>query len=165
MGKAYHVRSRITGKEFVIKMIALRGLSQEERREVRQESLILMALNHPNITKFERCYKDKNQNWNIVMEYADNGTLEGVIDARIRSGNPLTEDEILNYFTQLCLAIKHCHDRKILHRDIKGDNIFLNSRNIIKLGDFGVSKILAGTRARATTVIGTPENMSPEVLS
>ena len=76
------------------------------------------------------------------MEYADNGTLEGVIDARIRSGNPLSEDEILNYFTQLCLAIKHCHDRKILHRDIKGDNIFLNSRNIIKLGDFGVSKIL-----------------------
>ena len=82
MGKAYHVRSKTSGKELVIKMVPLKGLSLEEKQEVRQESLILMALNHPNITKFERCYKDKNNNWNIVMEYADDGTLEDVINLR-----------------------------------------------------------------------------------
>lgn len=81
-GKAYHVRSKITSKEYVIKMIELKDMTREEKETVRNESTILMALNHPNITKFERCYKDKQNNWNIVMEYADNGTLDEVITAR-----------------------------------------------------------------------------------
>ena len=99
MGKAYHVRSKLTGKNFVIKMVSLDNLDREQKDEVRKESTILMALNHPNITKFEKCYKDKRNNWNIVMEYADNGTLEDVINRRKETGVLLSEDEILNYFT------------------------------------------------------------------
>jgi len=149
----------------VVKTIPLVGLKKEEKEEVKRESLILEALNHPNITKFERQFKDKRNNYNIVMEYVNNGTLEDILVARKGSGIKLSEDQILNYLTQLCLALKHCHDRKILHRDIKGDNIFLNSRDIVKLGDFGVSKILAATKDKCGTMIGTPENMAPEVLN
>lgn len=53
-----------------------------------------------------------------------------------------SEDQILYWFTQICLALKHCHDRKILHRDIKAQNIFLMKNGIVKLGDFGIAKVL-----------------------
>ena len=52
---------------------------------------------------------------------------------------------MLEWFTQICLGLKHIHDRKILHRDLKGQNIFLTSKGIIKIGDFGIAKVLAST--------------------
>lgn len=69
----------------------------------------------------------------------------------------------MNLFSQTCLALKYIHDLKILHRDIKASNIFLNVNNRLKLGDFGVSKTLKGTLDAATSVVGTPYYMSPEV--
>ena len=61
----------------------------------------------------------------MVMEYADDGDLETKIREKRDTNQQFTEDEILNYFTQICLAVKHCHDRKILHRDLKSANIFM----------------------------------------
>ena len=63
----------------------------------------------------------------------------------------------------MCLALKHMHDRKIIHRDIKSENIFLNRDNTVKVGDFGISKSLASTLAQARTRIGTPYYLSPEI--
>ena len=56
----------------------------------------------------------------------------------------------------MCLAIKHVHDRKILHRDLKSQNIFLTKTERIKLGDFGIAKILSNTVDNAKTMVGTP---------
>eukprot|EP01035_Chromulina_nebulosa_P019583 gene19583-25486_t len=67
-------------------------------------------------------------------------------------------------FVQISLAIKHIHDRKILHRDLKSDNIFLTSNGLCKLGDFGVSRVLRNTSELASTQIGTPYYMSPEIM-
>ena len=75
----------------------------------------------------------------------------------------LTENEIMNWFIQICLALKYIHSLKILHRDIKSSNIFLGSSNCLKLGDFGIAKTLKGTLDAATTVVGTPYYISPEV--
>lgn len=74
------------------------------------------------------------------------------------------ENQILDWFTQICLAVKHVHDRKILHRDIKSQNIFLTKKGVLKLGDFGVSKCLSFTLDQAKTVIGTPYYLSPEIV-
>jgi NIMA (never in mitosis gene a)-related kinase 1/4/5 len=63
----------------------------------------------------------------------------------------------------LCLALDNIHTRKILHRDLKSQNIFLTKNNFVKLGDFGISKVLENTCALASTVQGTPYYMSPEV--
>ena len=60
------------------------------------------------------------------------------------------------------LAIKFIHDRKILHRDIKSSNIFLTSKGTIKLGDFGISKLLDTSIDKAITIVGTPYYLSPE---
>jgi NIMA (never in mitosis gene a)-related kinase len=71
---------------------------------------------------------------------------------------------VLEWFTQICLGLKHIHDRKILHRDLKGQNIFLTSKGMVKIGDFGIAKVLASTMQNARTVVGTPYYLSPEIV-
>jgi len=79
-------------------------------------------------------------------------------------GQYLTEIQIIDWFTQICLGLKHVHDRKILHRDLKGQNIFLTKTNILKLGDFGIARVLSSTRENARTMVGTPYYLSPEII-
>lgn len=66
---------------------------------------------------------------------------------------------IVNWFYELALAIKYIHERKILHRDIKTTNIFITKDGTIKIGDFGISKVLEHTTSVAKTVVGTPYYM------
>ncbi len=76
----------------------------------------------------------------------------------------LEENYVLDTFVQLALALKHVHDRKIIHRDIKTENIFLSShKRVVKLGDFGIAKVLESTLQQARTAIGTPYYLSPEI--
>ena len=60
--------------------------------------------------------------------------------------------------------MKHIHDRKVIHRDLKGQNIFLTKKGIVKIGDLGIAKVLAATLQKARTVVGTPYYLSPEVV-
>ena len=97
--------------------------------------------------KFEQAYKDKQDNWNIVMEFMDGSTLDEAIKVRKETRGSFSEDEILNYFTQVCLALKHCHDRKVSHRNIKDSHIFLSSTtNVANLGDFGEFASFGGSQ-------------------
>ena len=79
-------------------------------------------------------------------------------------GRFFTESQILDWFTQICLGLKHVHDRKILHRDIKCQNVFLTKSNIIKLGDFGIARVLKHTVEVAKSMVGTPYYLSPEII-
>jgi NIMA (never in mitosis gene a)-related kinase len=94
------------------------------------------------------------------MEYADAGDLYDMI---ARQTHLLPEDKILDIFTQVCLAVKYIHDRKIIHRDLKTKNIFLCQGDIVKLGDFGFARTLTSTTAQVRTAIGTPFYLSPEI--
>ena len=73
------------------------------------------------------------------------------------------EQLIMMWFLQICMALKHLHDSHIIHRDVKTANIFLTSKNVVKLGDFGISTVLKDTTAVAYTVCGTPYYFSPEI--
>ena len=83
---------------------------------------------------------------------------------RQRRGVCFPESQILDWFTQICLAMKHVHDRKILHRDLKSSNIFMTKSGFCKLGDFGIAKTLNNTRENARTMVGTPYYIPPELI-
>jgi len=73
------------------------------------------------------------------MEYCDSGDLTDLI--RARRGAPLPEDDVMNKFVQVCLALHYVHAQGVLHRDLKPSNVLVTSSGLLKLGDFGVSKI------------------------
>ena len=102
-------------------------------------------------------------NPNVTLTFSTDG---GDLDAFIkkRNGRRMTESEVLQIFVQISLGMKYVHDRKILHRDLKPQNIFLTSGGLCKIGDFGVSKVLKNTCELAHTQIGTPYYMSPEIM-
>ncbi|XP_054869718.1 serine/threonine-protein kinase Nek11 [Amphiprion ocellaris] len=81
-----------------------------------------------------------------------------------RAGRSLPENQVIDWLIQLLLGLHYMHDRRILHRDLKAKNVFLK-RNLVKIGDFGVSCLLMGSCDLATTFTGTPFYMSPEVLN
>ncbi|VDP79702.1 unnamed protein product [Echinostoma caproni] len=121
---------------------------------------VLAKMNHPNIVRYCDSFEDCGSLY-IVMEYCDQGDLYHKISAQ--KGVLFPESQILDYFTQIALALKHIHDRMILHRDIKTQNIFLTSDGKLKLGDFGIAKVLNHTLDLARTCIGTPYYLSPEI--
>jgi NIMA (never in mitosis gene a)-related kinase 1/4/5 len=159
-GKAVLVEEITTKVRCVVKQIALGKLSAKEQRETQQEACILSTLKFPNIVSYIDSYVRPTARGSflyIVMEFADGGDLYTLI--RSRRGSPLPEGTILDMFVQICLALKHIHDRKLIHRDLKTQNCFLTSSLIVKLGDFGVARVLRGTVQMAATKIGTPLTM------
>ncbi|XP_045331056.1 serine/threonine-protein kinase Nek5 isoform X3 [Leopardus geoffroyi] len=96
------------------------------------------------------------------MEYCDGGDLMKRIHRQ--RGVLFSEDQILSWFVQISLGLKYIHDRKILHRDIKAQNIFLSKNGMVaKLGDFGIARVLNNSMELARTCIGTPYYLSPEI--
>ena len=90
----------------------------------------------------------------------------GDLQRRIKDqrGRPFSENQILDWFTQICLGMKHIHDRKVIHRDLKGQNIFMTTRGFVKIGDLGIAKVLQQTLQKARTCVGTPYYLSPEIV-
>ena len=160
-GQAFLARCNKSHKEFVVKMVDISRCDEKERVAARKECAILGSLRHPNVIEYRESFEEKGQLC-IVMAYADGGDLTGRLKAQ--RGKLLPEDRIADWFVQICLALKHLHDRKILHRDLKSQNIFLSGRKeLIKLGDFGIARVLKHTNEHARTAIGTPYYLSPEI--
>ena len=162
-GTAYLVRRKADSFLYVMKKLQLDQLGKKERDEAQNECMVLSKLrNHPNIVRVVEHFVDDGKLC-IVMEYADGGDLAKRIEAQAASKTNFREDQVLDWFVQICLALKHAHDRKILHRDLKPQNIFLTAKNFVRLGDFGISKVLSNTLSVASTCVGTPLYLAPEL--
>jgi serine/threonine protein kinase len=97
----------------------------------------------------------------IVMEYAESGDLATLIRRRSQLRRYFTEDQVLLWFVQICLALWHVHRKGFLHRDLKSSNVFIGKGEVVKLGDFGIARTLGGTNEMASTAVGTPYYLSP----
>ncbi|XP_037095796.1 serine/threonine-protein kinase Nek5 isoform X2 [Syngnathus acus] len=162
-GKAFLVRTKADGNDppCVVKMINLAKMSSKEKEAARKEVALLSKMEHPNIVTFIHSFQDRGSLC-IVMEYCDGGDL--MMKINMQRGVFFTEQQILAWFVQICLGLKHIHDKKILHRDIKSQNIFLSERGVkVKLGDFGIARMLTHTLELARTCVGTPHYLSPEI--
>lgn len=161
-GKAYLVKSMEDNNLYVNKIIDMSQFTKEQLESALHEAEILKSLQHPNIIRCIDFFVD-DKKLCLVTEYADLGDLSKIIKYQILSGYYFCEEIILNWFTQLCFAIKYIHSKNILHRDLKLSNIFLTSKGNIKLGDFGIAKILTSKDDLAKTLVGTPYYLSPEL--
>uniref|UniRef100_A0A7R9UNY9 non-specific serine/threonine protein kinase n=1 Tax=Diacronema lutheri TaxID=2081491 RepID=A0A7R9UNY9_DIALT len=149
----------------VVKQVPLEALSDKEREQTANEVALLASLEHPNVIGYLGAYVDAPSNtMNIVLEYADDGTLADRIKQCAFRHCTLDPALVQRWFAQMALAVDHVHASRILHRDIKSANIFLTSAHDVKLGDFGVSRKLSETRSMATTVCGTPYYLAPELV-
>jgi NIMA (never in mitosis gene a)-related kinase 1/4/5 len=165
-GRAYLVKCSSDSSYAVIKTMSLNSMSDQAKKEAYKEAKILEKLDHSNIVKFIEVFRSNKPfpTLNIVMEYADGGDLNKLIKNQQKEKAFFPEETVLDWFCQICLAVKHLHDKRILHRDLKSGNIFLTKSGMVKLGDFGISKSLENTLDKAKTVIGTPYYLSPEII-
>ncbi|XP_077076831.1 serine/threonine-protein kinase Nek1 isoform X2 [Siphateles boraxobius] len=159
-GKAILVKSRTDGRQYVIKEIGISRMSNKERQESRKEVAVLANMSHPNIVQYKESFEESGCLY-IVMDYCEGGDLFKKINNQ--RGTLFPEEQIIDWLVQICLALKHVHDRKILHRDIKSQNIFLTKDGTVQLGDFGIARVLNSTVELARTCIGTPYYLSPEI--
>ncbi|XP_065886059.1 serine/threonine-protein kinase Nek8-like, partial [Dysidea avara] len=143
----------------IIKEINMLDLKKTERALAMNEVQVLSIMDHPNIISLYDSFEESGVLM-IEMEYADGGTLAQYLNKQEKS---LSEPDILNFFKQMVDALRFLHDHRILHRDLKTSNVFLTKEGLIKLGDFGISKVLSATRQEANTVLGTAHYISPEI--
>ena len=157
----YIVKNLNTGKKFALKKIIINNDCPEEMQGCLNEINIFKQLNHPYLIKYEDSFLHKNKIC-IIMEYAEDKDLETKIKNYKSKNLKIPENEIWKYFLQIISGISYLHSNKIIHRDIKGQNILLSKGNV-KIGDFGTSKRMENTNSFTDTSLGTPLFLSPEI--
>ncbi|RPB27576.1 kinase-like protein [Terfezia boudieri ATCC MYA-4762] len=182
------VRRKHDGVIMARKEIKYEKMEQKERDQLTSEFSILSALRHPNIVEYHhREHVKEHQMVYIYMEYCGGGDLSKLLKDLRRKSITLREDDIWVIFVQLVCALYQCHygvdppesppntrnqapplharGNTVIHRDLKPENVFLDENNFVKLGDFGLSKMLGSEHQMAMTYVGTPLYMSPELVS
>lgn len=159
-GSAHLARVVASPDDFVvIKRVDLTGLGEAELRAARREAGLLAHLKHPAVLAHIESYEADGA-LHMVTEHCARGDLAGYIAAR---KEPVAEERALGLATEAGLALLYLHSKKILHRDLKPANLFLAADGSVRVGDFGIARVLKHTMELAKTVVGTPYYLSPEV--
>ena len=161
-GQVFLAKDKNTNSNVAIKYISFDGFDESERDKLLLEGQILFKITNKNIISFENFFYNKSRAI-LIMEYAEGGDLDKKIKAQMLVG-PFKEEKIISWFLEICEAIKYLHQRHIIHRDLKPLNIFLTIDNKIKLGDFGLSKVLNSSKELKKSNFGTVIYMSPEII-
>lgn len=160
-GKAILVQTE-DGSKLVCKMVDVSQASTKETQDAIKEGRLLAAFKHPYIVRYRENFIDNG--WLcILMDYCEGGDLAKIIEQAKKKRQQIAEDQVVRWMCQALLALKYIHDKHVLHRDLKSSNFFLSKSNNLKMGDFGIAKVLSCTAACARTQIGTPYYLSPEV--
>ena len=161
-GTVWLARRKSDGREYVIKQVQVLGKNPRWKQEALNEVRVMASLRSPFIIAYEDCFVNADH-LNIVMEYASRGPLANRINECQEKGAPLSESEILSYFIQICLGLRHIHAQRVIHRDIKPLNLFVDASDCIKIGDMGLSRMLSANTHMANTGIGSPYYLAPEL--
>jgi serine/threonine protein kinase len=176
-GEVYLTSKKGDSRKFATKKLDREQMEKEEgaMKYLRNEIVILQFLNHPNIVKFEEVKKTK-KHFYIIMEYCNGGDLTGALEKyREKYGKPFPEEIVQHFMKQIISAFKYLHSLKVIHRDVKTDNILLNYDNEedknnfnlmkaqVKIIDFGFS-CKVSPKGLQYSVLGSPINMDPLIL-
>lgn len=127
-GQVYMARHKREGKHYVIKRIKTRDMEKKDLENTENEVRLLQKIRHSNIVAYKDSYIDREQYLNLVMIYCDGGDMYSKI--KQNKGKNFSEEQILDWLVQIALALFYLHERKILHRDMKTQNIFLKNGKV-----------------------------------
>ncbi|PAA54370.1 hypothetical protein BOX15_Mlig023502g2, partial [Macrostomum lignano] len=162
-GTAYLVEDLRSAEKFkVLKEVHIGELDPEETVEAIHEAKLLGKLSHSAILKFFNCFVNL-PSFCMVTEYCDEGDLDQAIQRLKKAGLHLPVATTERWLIQILLGVEYLHGKRILHRDLKTKNVFLKG-GMVKIGDFGIARVLMNSVDMATTFLGTPYFMSPELL-
>ena len=159
MSSVYLATDIILNREVVVKMIKADPVDKEKSvRRFRREVESTIQLSHPNIVSVLDV--DETEEYHILVTEVVHGPN---LKEHILNNNPLDIDEVISIAMMTLRGIEHAHDRGIIHRDIKPQNILLDTNGRVKITDFGIAKALSETRMTETNqVIGSVQYISPE---
>eukprot|EP00854_Cymbomonas_tetramitiformis_P026524 gene26524-32557_t len=158
--------NRETKHLVAVKKMNLGDMGDEKERKMCHNEVMLLRslrLSCPNIINYVESFEEEGTFY-IVTEYCEDGTLADHIKERRDQGSHFKDTEVFSIFMQLLIGLDHLHGKKIVHRDLKTQNIFLTKSFLVKLGDFGVSRAMGTQTCALKTVVGTPYYMSPELV-
>lgn len=172
-GSVHKVRQRSSGRSLVLKTVTKQSGTKEERLAMTKEIEVLRALDHPHIIRIFGCYEDYRHLY-VVMEPAEGGELYKIIQQCKKQGCTVHEGWAALVMQQVLGAIAYCHERGIMHKDLKCENVMLlNSpppgRSVLDMPphavviDLGLAEVFAGALARSIFSAGTCTTMAPEV--
>ncbi|KAJ9053515.1 Serine/threonine-protein kinase plk1 [Entomophthora muscae] len=158
--KCYEVFDSSNGQRYCCKAIWKKAIKTEnEKDKIRSEIRINSNLKHERIVTLHSCFEDDEFVY-IILEICDKQSMMELLRRR----KQLTEEEVRYYLLQIIDAMEYCLSKRVIHRDLKLGNVFIDSDMTIRVGDFGLATQLQGLDERKKTICGTPNYIAPEVL-
>lgn len=168
------------GRKAVDKRVPLAGLSADQRAQTFGEIELLRRLQHSFVVRYYDSWESDEpgdaksgsgptRTLHILMEYCDEGSLEEAISEQKTTfgRQPFATAKLRGWLLQLTSALSYVHSQRVIHRDLKTANILLTGRDgaVAKLGDFGISRLMSSQTNFASTAVGTPYYLSPELIT
>ncbi|KAJ8918825.1 hypothetical protein NQ315_011111 [Exocentrus adspersus] len=159
--KCYEITNTLNNQSYAGKIVSKKLMAKQNQKEkMTQEIQIHQSLSHKNVVGFYNFFED-NLNIYIVLELCRKRSMMELHKRR----KALTEPETRYYMKQILNGVNYLHQNKIIHRDLKLGNLFLNDELVVKIGDFGLAAKIEFDGERKKTLCGTPNYIAPEILN
>lgn len=157
MGAVYRATNRVSGQPVAVKRL----LDTRHAARFEIEARLLSQLKHPRVVEVLDHFQDQEGVYHLVMELVEGKDLGAMVDEHGGPGLPI--EQVVDYGRQACEALQYVHDQRIVHRDVKPQNLICGAEGVV-LVDFGVARELGGSES-GTVGVGTPRYMAPEVFA
>jgi serum/glucocorticoid-regulated kinase 2 len=158
--KVLLVKKKDTNELFAMKILKKENVERrKQEKHVRTERDVLINIDHPFVIKFFYSFQNERKLF-FALEYCPGGELFNLLQKKKR----FSEDQARFYSAQMILALEHLHEKDIIYRDLKPENVLIDSTGYVRITDFGLSRMDVKDANEAKSICGTPEYLAPEII-